>query len=126
MEMMTIQPEMQAKIHKIQFSESLTVINKNSALTAYVANVNNTSKVRLVYKKVKQIAPDVDHIIIAYLVKQYTGFHDCGEHATGKHIVTILKDRNLIDTVVFITHIPWHFLHIEKVAKEAINNLQMK
>ena len=131
MDMMNINQNVQSKIDKIELSQSEPITEKGSVFTGYAARVHNTSEVKIAYKKAKQIAPEADHVIMAYSVKQYDGAHDDGEHGASKRILSILKDRNSVDKVVFVTRIfggqhlgPKRFLHIEKAAKDALHQLQ--
>ena len=133
MEMMNIQQDTQERIDSLRFTQSPTIVDKNSSFTVFAVKVANTTEVKLAYKKAKQISPDADHIVMAYAVKQYSGYHDNGEHTAGKRLAAILMERNLKDTAIFVARIyggqhigPKRFLHIEKSARDAINELQMK
>ena len=64
------------------------------------------------------------------MVKNYTGYHDNGEHGASVKLQKILLDRCLNNTAVFVTrefggiHLgPRRFLHIEKVARAALDEL---
>ena len=130
-EMMAIPPEVQVKMDKIILHESEMVKEKDSSFVGYAAQASSATDVRLAYKKVRQIAPDADHIMMAYAIKQHSGYHDDGEHMAGKRISSILADRVTTNTVIFVSRIyggvhlgPKRFLLIEKVAREALNKLQ--
>ena len=130
-EMYNIDEQEFIKIDKIKLVPSETITEKSSAFTGYAANIQNSTDIKLAYKKVKLMHPEADHLMIAYTLKQHVGRHDCGEHGASKRLAAILKDRNTKNTVVFVARTyggiplgPRRFLHIEKVARNALNNLQ--
>ena len=131
MDMMNITKEAQEKIDKIKIFEADTISDRDSHFTGYSVRVNNTTDICLAYKKIKQISPDADHIMLAYAVKQHQGYHDNGEHSAGKKLSRILSDRVATNTAIFVTRIyggrhlgPKRFVHIEKAGRDALNLLQ--
>ena len=120
----------QKKLNDLQIEHTDPVEDKHSIFMDHAAAVKNTTEVRLAYLKMKQLYPEMDHIMMGYHVKSYTGFHDHGEHAAGPKILKILTERNLPNTVVFVTrnfggiHIgPRRYIHIERVTRDALNLL---
>ena len=131
MEMANITDQMQEKLDKINFFQSISITDCNSTFTGYCTKVRNSAEVKQAYLKVKQIAPEADHLMMAYMVKQYSGYHDAGEHGAAKKISSILAECNVHDTAIFVAHVygDWHlgprrYFHIEKAAKDALNQLQ--
>ena len=129
-EMFSIDKDKQDKIDKLELHQGATIKDKSSTFTGFALHVTSTTDVKLAYKKVKQLIPESDHIMAAYVVKQYNRYHDNGEHSAGRKIAAILADRNSTNTVVFVScvfgGIPLgskRFLHIEKAAKNALNIL---
>ena len=104
-DLFTIDGAMQEKLDNLKHEQTGSVIEKSSKFVGYAFRVNNTSEVKLAYKKCKSLAPDADHIMSAYKVKQYQGYHDNGEHAAVKRLMKILNDRNLQNTAVFVSRV---------------------
>ena len=127
-DMYNIDAEMQSKIDSLQCVYSEKEEEKSSVFRAIALKVKNTQEVRLAYKKAKQLFPESDHIVLAYAVKTYTGYHDNGEHGAGKRMLQLLLNRCQNNTVVFVMrrfggiHLGQRrFMYMEKVAKDALN-----
>ena len=132
-DMYNVLPDTQVKIDAISLEQSPIYQEKGSAFTGYATRISSTTEAKLAYKKVKQLVPDADHIMMSYVFRQYSGYHDDGEHAAGKKLSSILADRNATNTAVFVTRVfpgthigPKRFIYIEKAAKEALNLLVSK
>ena len=130
-DIVNVPEDIQAKMDNIKFEQSDTVSDKGSYFTGFATKASNSTEVRLAYKRIKQIVPEADHIVMVYSVKQYLGCHDNGEHAAGMKLQRILMDRNTKDTVVFVMRVfggihigPKRFILIEKVARQALDILQ--
>ena len=104
-EILTITKEEQEKLDQIHLESSATIHEKASYFTGYAAKANTATEVRQSYKRIRQMVPEADHIMMAYKVKQHVGFHDHGEHGAAKKLLNILLDRNSSNTVVFVTRI---------------------
>ena len=98
--------------------------------TGHAIRVKSSSEVRLAYKQLKLQYPECDHTILAYKIKDFDGYHDDGEHGAGHRLVKMLHDRNSHNTAVFVTreyggiHLGTRrFIHIEKVARDALDIL---
>ena len=83
--------EITRRMEKIKFVHSAETINKRSRFVGHVARVANTNDVTTAYKKIKLLFSESDHIMLAYSVKNYEGWHDDGEHAAGSRIIEILS-----------------------------------
>ena len=120
----------QSKMEKLPIQIATPIIEKQSVFTGYAVKVNNVTEIKLAYKRVKQLSPDADHLIMAYTIKQYQGYCDAGEHGAGRRLKNILEDRNATNTAVFvardfggITLGHKRFICIEKSARESLNLL---
>ena len=129
-DLFTTDAETQDKMDSLPLIQSPSVIEKSSVFTGFAFIVNNSTDIQLAYRRVKQLIPDSDHIIMAYAVKQHMGDHDNGEHAAGRRLSAILADRNLNNVAVFVSRVyggiplgPRRFWFIEKTAKEVLNLL---
>ena len=56
----------QEKLEKLKFSHSVIPPEKSSIFNGYAIKVNNATEVKNAYLRVKQLAPEADHIIMAY------------------------------------------------------------
>ena len=108
----------------------MAITEKSSKFVGHAYRVKSNSDVKLAYKKVKLLYPESDNIPMAYSFKQYYGYHDDGEHGAGFKLEKLLKDRGTKNTAIFVTrdfggiHLgPRRFLHIERSAKQALDEL---
>ena len=127
---LSIDQQEQARFDKIKLLQSSEIKDKSSIFTAFAAQARNITDVRLMCKKVKQIMPEADHLII-YSVGKLEGYHDSGEHGAGKRISNIMKDLNCQNTVLVTARvyggIPLglkRFVLIDKVSNEVLHSLQ--
>ena len=130
-EMFNIDKTAQSRMDKVSLEASNTIIEKSSEFTAFAVRATTAPEVKLAYKKVKQLVPEADHVIMAYTFKQHIGYHDCGEHGAGKKLMQILSNRSAKNIAVFVSRVfggiplgPKRFMMIEKVAREALDLLQ--
>ena len=66
-------------------------------------DLENATDIRLAYKKMRLMYPECDHIILAYAMKNYTGYCDMGEYGAGAKILDILTQRGMNNTALFVT-----------------------
>ena len=125
--------ETQARMDKIDFVHTEYVNDKGNIFTGHAAHIRSVKDVHAAYTKIHLLYPECDHHILAYAVKQYTGHHDNGQHTAGAKIQKILQQKNMNDTVLFVTrefsgiHIGQRrFIHIEKSARMALDALIAK
>ena len=93
--------------------------------------VNSPSDIRMAYKKMKQLFPDSDHIMLGYVLKQdQIGWQDDYEHGSGQKVSQILTAQGKTGTTVFVTrkysgvHLgKRRFMYIDNVAREASKKL---
>ena len=123
-------PNTHEKLDKISFEHTEEITDKGSVFRAHTLKVQNSTDVRLAYKKLKLLFPESNHIMLAYAVKTYVGSHDDGEHGSGKKILSILTNSGRNNTAISVTreyggaHLGQRrFLHIEKAAKDALTKL---
>ena len=129
-DMYEITPEQQKKIDEMTYVFSNKEEEKGSTFRVVAMHVKATSEVKLAYKKTRQLFPESDHIIMAYKVKSFEGYHDNGEHGAGTKVLQLLNDRTQENTVVFVTRkygglhlVQRRFMYIQSVAKDALNKL---
>ena len=84
----------------------------------------------MAYKKFHQLAPEADHLIMAYKVRQYAGYHDNGEHSAAKRIKNIMDDMNIQNTVVVVARVyggiplgKMRFVNVDRAARDALSLL---
>ena len=128
-EVFAIDKQEQIKIDKIKLASSDIVTKKSSSFLAHAARIKNSSEIKLAYKKVKQLTPEADHIILSYVMGKHSGHHDSGEHGAGQKMSNILADRNTTNTAVFVSRvysgIPLRhkrFAIIDRIVKQVLNN----
>ena len=122
----------QCKIDQLPYVFSNKEEEKGSLFRVLAFRANNPTEVHLAYRKVKQLFPDSDHIMLAYILKpQQTGWQDDNEFGAGEKIMQILQDQSLKHTAVFVmrkfsrVHLgPRRFMYIQKVAREALEKLK--
>ena len=129
-EMFNITAEEQRKIDAIELSQSDVIVDKGGSFKGFALKVNGATEIRLAYKKLRQLYPESNHIMLAYTGKAYTGSQDDGEYTAGYKLLNILSASTRKNTALFVTreygvvHLgPRRFLHIEKVAREAMQKL---
>ena len=120
------------KLEEIDIISTEVVEDKGSVFQGHAVKIKNSGDVRTAYKKLKLNYPESNHIIMAYSMKSYFGHCDDGEYTAGKRLQRIVSEnaRAAGSTAVFVTrefggiHLgPRRFLHIDRVAKDAIMQL---
>ena len=86
----------------IQFSFSSKEEDKGSVFRGVAAQVTNTTEIRLAYKKLRQLYPEYDHLMMAYVLRTYHGWQDDAEYGAGKRILQLLQEQNKTNMVVFV------------------------
>ena len=76
----------QNKMEKLVIKDAPPIEEKHSVFTGYALAVNNVTEIKLAYKRIKQLSPEADHIMMAYNIKNYSGYHDAGEHGARKRL----------------------------------------
>ena len=119
------------KMNNIELVHTTEVVEKGSRFCGHAARVNSTADVKAVYRKMRLLFPESDHIVMSYKVKSYTGHADNGEYGAGRRVQKILLDSENANTVLFVSRVFGgiqlglrRFLHIEKVARQALDMLQ--
>ena len=120
----------QGKMEELTFVHTDDIVEKSSVFRGHAIHLKNAKEVRTAYRKLRQLFPESDHVIMAYHVKSFTGHCDHGEYGAGRRLLGILMNQGYADTVVFVTRDyggiqlgQRRFLFIEKVAKQALNML---
>ena len=129
-EMFNISKNDQKKLEDIKFSSTEAIVDKASSFRGHALRVTNSTEIRLAYKKLRLLYPESNHVVMAYSVKTYVGFDDHGEFGAGKRLQRIITGQGYKNVAVFVTreyggsHIgPRRFLHMEKVAKDALSSI---
>ena len=102
-EILNVEPDQQQKMNELQVSHSEFECEKGSSFSGHAVRVKNTTEIKLAYRKVCAMFPESDHVMMAYNVKTFTGYHDDGEFGAAKRILNILQSVNMPNTVVFVT-----------------------
>ena len=66
----------QRKLDNITYVYSKEESEKRNTFRGIATHISNTSDVRLAYKRVKQLFPESDHIMMAYVLKDHSGWQD--------------------------------------------------
>ena len=129
-DMCNIESAMQKKMDQVGFKNSSIHREKNSSFVSYAAKISNSVEICTAYRKIKQLNPDADHIMVAFVLKDYTGHHDDGEHGASKRMLNILLEKNCSNMVVFTFRvyggIPLghkRYFYIDKATNEALNEM---
>ena len=117
------------KASKFNIAHSDPVEDKGNIFRAHAVRVTNNADIKLMYNQIRLLFPESDNIPMAYTTK-FEGYHDDREYGAGLRLQTLLKEQGMKNTVLFVTrdlgiHLgPRRFLHMEKVAKHALSELQ--
>ena len=95
--------EEQAKMAHLTFARSPAYREHNSVFQGHAITVKNATDVKLAYRRIKQLYPESDHIIMAYSYKDYTGYQDNGEYGAAKRIDQIIANAHRKNIAVFVT-----------------------
>ena len=79
----------------------------------------------------KQLFPDADHIIAAYIIRNGEGYQDDSEHGASLRMLKTLKDQEVQNTAVFVVRYyggmrlgPSRHTKIQAVVLDAIARLK--
>lgn len=81
-------PKEQEQINEIELTTSRPKTHENSHFVGLAAKVHSLQQATLAYKKVRQLYPSYDHVMMAYRIDEFTGYQDDGEHSAGIKIHT--------------------------------------
>ena len=127
-DIINISMEMQQKVDAVQFAVSDPCSEQGSTFTAYGAKIQSSDMVTPAYIKMRRyVAPDADNIFMAYRTlhlngKIQQGLADDGEFYGDLQIRDILKDKKLINIVVFVAR-RYKGVHIGKVRFQLIEQV---
>ena len=83
------------------------------------------------YKRVRALHPDADHIMMAYDTKGVSGCHDDREFGAGLRLLRLQEERNDKNIATFVVRNfggtllgPKRFIMIENSAKEALDTFE--
>ena len=117
-------------MERMNFVHTNETAEKGSTFQGHAIRMKNAKDFKIGYCKVRALYPDSDHVMMAYVVKGYTGHCDHGEFGAGKRLLNILQSQNYSDVAVFMTREyggiqfgQCRFMYIERVAQEALDML---
>ena len=120
------------RMTNVTFVHSTAVEDKRSVFRGHAIQIKTNADIKASYSKLCLLYPESDHIMLAYRLKMHTGQNDDGEHGASKRLMKILDERKLGNIAVFVTreyggsHLgPRRFVHIKKVARDALTELQL-
>lgn len=125
----------QKKMDQIDFSISKPKSQEQSQFIGLATKVYSQAEVDRAYKKVRQMYPCYDHIIMAYtiMLPAATGYQDDGEHSAGMKIHSLMNTKRAQNTAVFVArnfggvHLgPARFDCINLVAGQALDALLLE
>ena len=129
-DMLNVNPESREKMENLQTFHLTAINDKGSIFRGHAVQVKSSQEVKLAYNHIRLLYSESDHVMVAYHVKSHWGYHDHGEHGAGVKLQKILESRLMNNMAVFVTreyggiHLgPRRFLHIEKVTREALNEM---
>ena len=131
-DMFNISNEDISKMDKLQFCSSDVITDKKSHFRGHAIKVQNTAAIKLAYTRLRLLYPECNHVMMGYAIKTYVGFQDHGEYGAGKRLQKMLMSTGRNNTALFITreyggiHLGVRrFIHIEQVARSALDKLYL-
>ena len=133
-EIFNIDENTQLRMDKMELFESTVIKDKQSSFKGHAFSVKSVMDVRMAYRKIKQMYPEADHAMMAYTKKGvHVGHHHDGEYGAGAKLLQLLLDRGANNMMVLVIHIfggiklgPRRFIHIERAARDALNEMDSK
>lgn len=94
----------QEKMDKIDFAVSRPKTENKSQFIGLATKVENEEQVQLAYRKVRQMYPSYDHVMLGYRIRpnESEGYQDDGEHAAGMKIHAKITDMRCHGVAVFV------------------------
>lgn len=127
-----VSPEEQEAMDNMDFVLSQPKTKGGSIFVGLAVQVTTLQEVNRAYRKVRQMYPSYDHAMLAYRIKDYSGYQDDGEHAAGIKMHALVYSLKKSDIAVFVvrnfggSHLgPRRFDYILEVAERAIKNLNI-
>lgn len=120
----------QEKMDEIDFTVSKPKSSGGSQFLALATNVHSAQQTQRAYRKVRQMYPSYDHIMLAYEIttpETLSGYQDDGEFAASIKIQAAIREAQRTNIAVFVVrnfggiHLgPKRFADILSVSKQAI------
>ena len=114
---------------KLWFSEPHE--ESGSVFTAVAAKVSGPTEIRRAYRKVKQLYPGANHIVLGYDCQKQQGNQDDGEHSAGLCIQKVIEEQGVNNKAVFVVRNfggkrlgPKRFNIIQEVVKEVLAKIK--
>ena len=102
-EILNMDVNTQEKVNAITFHQSEVVTDKGSHFRGHAVRIDNSTDIKLAYRKLKMNYPESNHIMMAYTLKKYTGNQDNGEFGTSRKLLQLLLNRGYNNTAIFVT-----------------------
>lgn len=120
----------QTKIDEMLIGMSQPKTKGGSVFVGVAIPTLTLEDVNRAYRKVRQMYPSYDHIMMAYRIQDYSGYQDDGEHTAGVKLHALLCEAKKRHIALFVarnfggTNLgPIRFKYIVEVAKQAIEKL---
>lgn len=101
-----------------------------SVFVGFAIPVQTLQDVNRAYRKVRQMYPSYDHVMMAYKIKDFSGYQDDGEHSAGIKLHALILERKKSRLAIFVARNfgginlgPIRFSYILQVANQAIDRL---
>lgn len=92
----------QEYLDQIELAITMPKTQDGSQFVGLAAKIQDVQEARRAYKKVRQMYPSFDHVMMAYKVNKFAGYQDDGEHNAGMRIHARIMERGLHGLVVFV------------------------
>ena len=126
-----VQKGEQDKTSKVKFWFSEPKDELGSIFTAIAAKVSGYTEIKRAYRKVKQMYPGSNHIMLGYDYHKVQGCQDDGEHSGGLCIQKTLEEQGVTNKAVFVVRNfggrrlgPKRFDIIRQVVKEVLTKVK--
>lgn len=120
----------QEKMDEMLMGTSLPKTKSGSIFVGAAIPAMNLEEVNRAYRKVRQMYPSFDHVMMAYRLKDSSGYQDDGEHSAGIRLHSLLYKARKKHIAIFVARNfgganlgPKHFDYIEEVAEQALCSL---
>lgn len=117
-------------LDKIDFTISKPKTQDSSHFVGLATTAFSLEDVQRAYKKVRQLYPSYDHVMMGYRIDNFSGYQDDREHAAGQKIHALLVQKHCHNITAFVVRVfggihlgPQRFDCISTVADAAIEAL---
>lgn len=125
-----VTPKEQEILDNIPIGMSQPKTKGGSVFIGLAMPVQTLRDVNRAYRKARQMYPSYDHVMMAYKLKDISGYQDDGEHSAGIKLHALLCEKRKTRMALFVArsyggaHLgPMRFSYILEVAAQAIDHL---